>query len=308
MLKRFKSNSVNMLTLFIIGGILLAAFFMRSSPNNHQNLPLMLFAGIAVSLFAGLFNYWKLLKISEAPISTIAAAAQGYVELQGMASCEKPLKTPYHGIPCVWYRAWVFANREQHGKNSGVDDNLLMNSRLLDYTESQLTFTLTDKTGQCSVNPKGAEVIHFEARTWRKNDHRYVEEYLPTGKPLYVLGQLDTRHDVLDEDTAKKYLIEKLADWKSNTQQLLRRFDQNLDGKIDMMEWDIARQEAHKQVLADHAMRRGTGSFTLKKPTDNHLFLISAQSPQQLRDSYKNWVISHSSILGLLALLWIKVS
>ena len=303
MLKRLKTNSVNLLALGSIGGFFIAAFFMRNNPNINQIWPILLLAGIAISFFVGLFNYWKLLKISEAPISTIAAAAQGYIELQGIANCDKPLKTPYHGIPCVWYRAYAYANVADEDERTALYD-----SRLLNYSESQTVFTLTDSTGQCSVNPKGAEVVHFEARTWRKNDHRYVEEYLPAGKPLYVLGQLDTRHDVLDDETAKKYLIEKLADWKSNPQQLLRQFDKNLDGQIGMMEWEQARQEAHQQVLAEHAMRKGSGSFTLTKPSDNHLFLISAQSPQQLRDSYKNWVVSHLGILGLLALLWIKFS
>ena len=306
MFKCLKTNSVNMLAVCMIGGIFIAAFLTRNYVNSQQILLSLLLAGIALSMFAGLFNYWRLVKISEAPISTIAAAAQGYIELQGMASCEKPLKTPYHGISCVWYRAYVFANREQHGNNAGADDNVLMNSRLLDYSESQLTFTLTDKTGHCKVNPSGAEVIHFEARTWRKNDHRYVEEYLPTGKSLYVLGQLDTGHDVLDDDAIKKHLSKKLAGWKANKQQLLNRFDQNRDGQIDLDEWQKARQEAHECLLAEHGMKAHTGSFTLKKPIDNHLFLISAQSPQQLRDSYKNWVVGHLGILGLLALLWVN--
>ena len=304
MFRRLKTNSVNLLALGAIGGLFLAAFLMRKHSNIEQIWPIMLLVGIALSLFAGLFNYWRLLKISEAPISTIAAAAQGYIELQGVASCDVALKTPYHGIDCVWYRAYVFANRE------GTDDDSIdiTNNRLLDYSESQLTFTLTDKTGHCRVNPSGAEVIHFEARTWRKNDHRYVEEYLPTGKPLYVLGQLDTRDDVLDDDAIKKLLSKKLAGWKANKQQLLNRFDQNRNGQIDLDEWQKARQEAHECLLAEHALQAHTGSFTLKKPTDNHLFLISAQSPQQVRDSYKNWVIGHLGILSLLALLWVNFS
>ncbi len=297
-----------MLALCMIGVIFIAAFFMRNNPNIHQIFLTLLLAGIVVSLFAGLFNYWRLVKISEAPISTIAAAAQGYVELQGVASCEATLRTPYHGIPCVWYRAYVFANREQHGNNAGADDNMLMNSRLLDYSESQLTFTLTDKTGHCRVNPSGAEVIHFEARTWRKNDHRYKEEYLPAGKPLYVLGQLDTRYDLLDEKTLNKKMSNKLAHLKEDKPRLLMRYDQNRDGQIDLDEWQKARQEAHECLLAEHAMQAHTGSFTLKKPTDNHLFLISAKSPQQLRDSYKNWVVTHLGILGLLAFLWVNFS
>jgi hypothetical protein len=303
MFKRFKTNSVNLLALGIVGGIFIAAFFMRDNPEINQTWPTLLLAGIVSSFFAGLFNYWKLLKISEAPISTIAAAAQGYIELQGVASCDVALKTPYHGIPCVWYRAWVFANAADD------DDTIdLMSTRLLDYSESELTFTLTDKTGHCRVNPSGAEVIHFEARTWRKNDHRYVEEYLPAGKQLYVLGQLDTRDDVLDDDAIKKLLSKKLAGWKANKQQLLNRFDQNRDGQIDLDEWQQARQEAHECLLAEHAMKAHAGSFTLKKPTDSHLFLISAQSPQQLRDSYKNWVVAHLGILGLLTFLWVKFS
>ena len=298
MFKCFKSDHVNALTLFTISGLLLAAFFMRNNPIANQIWLALSIVGSTLSLFAGLFNYWRLLKISEAPLSTIAAAAQGYIELQGVANCEKPLTTPYHGIPCVWYRAWVFAN-------TADDETInLFGTRLLDYSESELAFTLTDNTGHCSVNPKGAEVVHFKARTWRKNDHRYVEEYLPAGKQLYVLGQLDTRHDVLDVNAVNIQLSKKLALLKANKQQLLNRYDHNRDGQIDLDEWEKARHEARQCVAAEHAMRRGTGSFTLKKPTDNHLFLISAQSPQQLRDTYKTWCLIHLSFLiGILSLL-----
>ena len=291
---RFKSSQVNVLTLLMIGGLFLAAFIVRNHANNHQIWQMLLLATIFISAFAGLFNYLRLLKISEAPISTIAAAAQGYIELQGVASSEKPLKTPYHGIPCVWYRAWVFAN--------AADDETidLMGTRLLDYSESELIFTLTDSTGNCSVNPIGAEVKHFKARTWRKNDHRYVEEYLPAGKQLYVLGQLDTRHDVINEAAINQKLGNKLAKLKANKQQLLNRYDHDRDGKISLEEWDKARFDARQCLAAEHAMQKGDGSFTLKKPTDNHLFLISAQSPQQLRDNYKAWCFGHLSLLTLL--------
>jgi hypothetical protein len=151
-------------------------------------------------------------------------------------------------------------------------------------------------------------VIHFEARTFRKNDHRYVEEYLPVGKPLYVLGQLDTRHDVLDEKTLNKRMSEKLALLKADKQRMLNRYDQNRDGQIDLHEWDKARQEAHECLLAEHAMKNGLGSFTLKKPTDNHLFLISARSPQQLRDSYKMWLCIHFILLSLLVFIYTQLS
>lgn len=306
MFKRIKTQTVNLAALGVVGGIFVAAFLLHLNRNSHESWRLLLVSGIALSFFASFFNYWRLLKMTEAPISTIAAAAQGYIELYGKASCDKPLKTPYQGIPCVWYRAWVFANREEFDDDDSID---FTNNQLLDYSESQINFTLDDGTATCEVNPQGAEVIYFMARTWRKHNHRYAEEYLPANKNLYVIGQLDTRKDILDDAKLNQYLRDKLADWKTRSQQLLNRFDQNRDGKIDMQEWQQARQEAHKQVLAEHALLANTNDgFTLHAPVGNHLFLISAKSPQQLRDSHKNWLIIHSSSLGLLCALYLKLA
>jgi hypothetical protein len=299
MFERLKSHSVNFAPLGLAAGMILA-FLMRANFAHGWWL-----AAIFASIFASVFNYWRLLKITEAPISTIAAAAQGYVELFGKASCDKPLKTPYQSIPCVWYRAWVYANREIEGEDDAID---LLNGNLLNYTESQLNFTLDDGTGQCTVNPKGAEVVYFEARTWRKNDHRYVEEYLPVNKPIYVIGQLDTRKDILDDALMNKEVGAKLRELKANPQQLLRRYDQNLNGQIDMDEWEKARQDVIKEVLAEHAMKANNHEgFALAKPAGK-LFLISAKSPQQLRDSYKTWAAIQLGMLALLLLLFVKLA
>ena len=267
-----------------------------------------LMLAIVTSFFASIFNYWRLLKITEAPISTIAAAAQGYVELFGKASTDKPLKTPYQDIPCVWYRSSVYANREND------DDKVadLLSMMPLEYTESKTVFTLDDGTAHCKVDPQGAEVIYFEARTWRKNDHRYVEEYLPLGKPLYVIGNLDTRKELLDEAALNHLVGTKLADWKTRPQQLLNRYDQNLNGQIDMDEWELARRDAINEVKAEHAMQtnlsnKNDDDFTLTKPAGK-LFLISAKSPKQLRASYKMWVAAHLGVLALLLVFYIKLS
>ena len=267
-----------------------------------------LMVAIATSFFASIFNYWRLLKITEAPISTIAAAAQGYVELFGKASTDKPLKTPYQDIPCVWYRSSAYANREND------DDKVadLLSMMPLEYTESKTVFTLDDGTAHCKVDPQGAEVIYFEARTWRKNDHRYVEEYLPVGKPLYVIGNLDTRKELLDEAALNRAVGTKLADWKTRPQQLLHRYDQNLNGQIDMDEWDLARRDAINEVKAEHAMQTKLSNindddFTLSKPAGK-LFLISAKSPKQLRASYKMWVAAHLGVFALVLAFYIKLS
>lgn len=293
MFERLKSHSVNLAALGLASGVLLAYCLRFNIAHGWWQL------AIVTSIFASIFNYWRLLKITEAPISTIAAAAQGYVELFGKANTEKPLKTPYQSIPCVWYRAWVYANREVEGEEDAMD---LFGNNLLNYTESQLNFTLDDGTGKCTVNPIGAEVVYFEARTWRKNDHRYVEEFLPVNKPIYVIGQLDTRKDMLDEASLNRDVSAKLIDWKSRPQQLLRRYDQNLNGQIDMDEWQLARRDAIYEVKAEHAMQANNhGGFTLANPVGK-MFLISAKSPKQLRNYYKSWAIIHAGFLVLLTL------
>jgi hypothetical protein len=302
MFQIIKTHSVNiMATVLVIASVLLTFLHGSSNPNA---LPWYLLLGITVACFAGAQNYWRLLKLKEAPISTIAAAAQGYVELYGRAKCDKqPLKTPYQNIPCVWYRAWVYANFLD--KNS--DDSLLDN-RLLNYEESHKVFTLNDGTAQCLVNPEGAEVVYFQAKTWRKNDHRYVEQYLPVNKPLYVIGQLDTRKDVIDEKVVNQEVREILREMKTRPQQLLNRYDHNLNGQIDMHEWEKAREEVVHQVKAQYVMNAHTGSFTMAKPTDHHLFLISAKSPTQLRAQYRHWIYVHLGFLGLILSFCIKLT
>ena len=139
MFARLKGQSVNFGAIGILIIALVATYALRHHSQIQPIWRSLLLACMASSFFAGLFNYWRLLKLSEAPISSVAAAAQGYIELQGIASTPKPLKTPYHGIPCVWYRAWVYANIPSNGKSTGVYEN-----RLLDYSESQSVFTLKD--------------------------------------------------------------------------------------------------------------------------------------------------------------------
>ncbi|MDP1659941.1 MAG: hypothetical protein Q8L73_11420 [Methylotenera sp.] len=303
MFRKLKGDHVNFVALAMVGGMFFAAYQMHLSISDTQTWCWLLSITLAFSLFAALFNYWRLLKITEAPISTIAAAAQGYIELHGTASTQKPFNTPYHGIPCVWYRAWVYANRADNSHSKKIIDN-----RLLEYLESDTVFQLKDETGACVVNPNGAEIIFAEKRTFFKNEHRYVEEYLPTDKPLYVLGQLDTRHEHADEHAIKQEVGAILADLKAQPQKMLNRYDHNRNGEIDMDEWELARQDAIVNAHAKLAMKAHTGSFTLVKPTDNHLFLISAKAPHELSANYRMWALIHLVVLAILLFAYIKLA
>jgi hypothetical protein len=290
MFHRLKGESVNFATLLGVCGILLVI-------SAHSWLFVI---AIGISLFAAIFNYWRLLKITEAPISTIAAAAQGYIELSGKASTPKLFKTPYHGIPCVWYRAWVYASRWDSESQS------YKASSLLAYSESDQLFQLQDDSGRCMVNPKGAEVIFVEKRTFFKNDHRYVEEYLPAGKPLYLLGYLDTLHHYNSAEAIDKDTGALLVSWKNNPLKLHAQFDQNRNGQIDMDEWEVARKEARREVEARHQMHAHNEMYTLAKPSNGQLFLISALSPHALRKRYQYWSLLHLTVLAALLIVYVK--
>jgi hypothetical protein len=300
MFHNIKALIVNIGAIILV--LLLLALTLKQN-HGHIICSWHLLLALAITIFAGTFNFWRLLKFKEAPISTIAAAAQGYVELYGVAKRDKPLTTPYQSIPCVWYKAWVYANFQDRSK-----DDDYFNHRLLNYEESHDSFILDDGSAQCLVNPVGAEVVYFETKTWRKNDHRYVEQYLPVGKYLYVIGQLDTRKEILDEKLLNQEVREVLRDMKTRPQQLRHRYDHNQSGQVDIHEWDKVRQDAIQQVKAKYAMLAHTGKFTLSQPATKQLFLISAKSPKALRQQYRDWLLIHMIFLGVLLSLCIKFS
>lgn len=300
MFQRFKTQRFNLICLGLMLAVAMLGY-VNHVPRIYW-LYIALF-GILVCMLASVFHYWRFLKMSEAPISSIASAAQGYVELYGQARTEKPLKTPYHGIPCVWFRAWVFSNQQGNHQSHQLLDN-----RLLDYQESRSPFVLEDESGQCVVNPDGAEVIYYEARTWRKNNHRYVEEYLPAHQSIYVIGVLDTRKDMLDSAKLNKEVSAHLKALKQQPSRLLNLYDHDLNGEIDLHEWELARQDAIRQVQSTHAMQAHTAGFELAKPAGQQLFLISAKSPLQLRKNHLQWLGVYTSLLTFFVAAYMKLA
>jgi hypothetical protein len=89
---------------------------------------------------------------------------------------------------------------------------------------------------------------------------------------------------------------------------LLRQFDQNINGQIDMHEWETARAQARREVEARHLMRANNEIYTLAKPVNGQLFLISALSPQALRSKYRCWSLTHLALLAVLLVLTVKLT
>ena len=70
-----------------------------------------------------------------------------------------------------------------------------------------------------------------------------MERCIPEGALLYVIGQFKTI------DTNKGSSVSALLrSWKDDQTELLARFDADGDGRIDMAEWETARQAAAKEA------------------------------------------------------------
>ncbi|HEU4708908.1 MAG TPA: hypothetical protein VFS17_06320 [Methylophilaceae bacterium] len=234
-----------------------------------------------LSFSAWLFNLRRLLAISEYPTSTIAAAAQGYVELVGGARQMLPMKSPLQGRECVWYRYWVYAK----------DSNGIW--CLQHYQSSEEAFEIEDATGRCRVDPQGAELIAAERHSKRQHDHHYIEELIPEGKSVYVLGQLQTISEAANAQQIRQEVGQLLAEWKKSSVSFLRRFDRDGNGEVDMDEWEQARAHARLEVLQQKGVLGGEEVQLIHAPMDGRLFLISGLSPYELRSRYKYWVALH---------------
>ncbi|HLD10085.1 MAG TPA: hypothetical protein VJB68_08580, partial [Methylophilaceae bacterium] len=229
---RWGSRYLNAATLCVHTGLLFASFIAIDDSSKYDTWLLFAIVSMFLSLFAWLFNYRRLLVIAEHPTSTIAAVAQGYVELLGRARNLLPQKSPLQGKECVWFRYWVYAK----------DHNNVW--QLADYRSSEQNFEIEDATGRCVVNPTGAEVIATDRHQIIQNDHKYIEELLHSGGTVYVLGKLETITEQSAAQQIKREVGQLLAQWKKSPINFKFRFDLDGDVEIDMHEWEQARAQA----------------------------------------------------------------
>jgi hypothetical protein len=245
-----------------------------------------------VFLLATLFGWLGSLErrdaIRDTPTSTATAAAMGYVELLGTAQdlAWPPLRSQIRKAPCVWYRYQI---ERRVGFTWVVESS----------RASTACFVLHDATGDCIVDPEGAEVLARGLRVWREFEHRYHEAVIALGESVYVLGELTSIHAALDTPAEQRADISALlAEWKRDPEELMRRFDANRDGTLSEEEWEAARQEAKATIDREYAARRALGPVNLiRRPVDGRKFIISAFPPEQLAQRFGLWAWLH---LGLL--------
>ena len=272
---------------WLTGGIHVLILYGAIHAESAAVWPFALGAMSLVSFAAWIGNYRRLRHIADTPLSNIATAAQGYVEIAGIA--EMPGGTPVISklslTPCVWYQYEVF---EKNSKDEWV---------LEDSGASDDPFVIRDKGGHCVIDPDGAEIVCSRERTWTQGSYRYREWLLLPREQVYALGDFVTvggAHSDLDLAADVSAL---LTEWKNNQPELLKRFDLDRSGAIDLKEWELARRQAVREVEAQHReIRSSAGTNVLRAPSDGRLFLLCNDTPAKLRFKYSLWAWAHAAI------------
>lgn len=290
------------------------------------------FGGLAISLAFSVGacaggGWWCIRRLSEArfllntPTSKIRSAAQGYVELYGTLD-ELPggqLEAPLTGTACLW---WRFRIEEYDGSGKS------RRWRVIESGASEALLWLKDATGECLINPQGAEVRAAVRQVWTGSErhprglskgrgllggllsagsrYRYTEERLHVGQPLYAIGDFHTQgQEAFDLTQAQGAVV---REWKGDFAGLLRRFDSDGDGRLDPEEWqrlrESARAEAQRRQIGRKLM---PARHQLRKPRESHPFILSNQGEDELARRFY-WQATGGALLclvGALATAWL---
>ncbi|MGA7749683.1 MAG: GIDE domain-containing protein [Gallionella sp.] len=237
----------------------------------------------AISILAWLSALNSLRTIRDTPTSKVASAAQGYVELIGRGhSFGDPMLSKLSALPCLWYR-YKIEQRESESKWKTMDSG-----------ESDDTFILRDDTGECVVDPEQAEILTQHRDQWHKDGYRYTEWKLIEQDRLYVIGEFRTQGGSSVEFDSRAELNSLLAEWKKDMPALLKRFDLDNDGTLNMQEWMLARSAASREVAKMMREAQAQPDINIISwPRDGQLFLISNLDQDKLSRRYLLWSWAH---------------
>ncbi|MGA0072958.1 MAG: GIDE domain-containing protein [Steroidobacteraceae bacterium] len=258
-------------------------------------------AGVgAAGLWYG-FRWWRWARlIEDTPTSQVRSAAQGLVELVGTARGMPgaPVIAPLSRRQCVWW-TYEVERRTQGRKGRSSWERIRFDT-------SDALFHLQDATGDCIIDPEGAQVLPSQRNTWfgstampeagppaRRGLHvfgrkyRYRESRLHDGDPLYAIGWFSTErgHTSPDRDAETALL---LREWKRDHSSLLKRFDTDGDGTLSLAEWERAREAAHAEVESQRRIASvQPGVHVLRKPDREHPLLLAATQQGKLATRYR---------------------
>ncbi|WP_277374123.1 GIDE domain-containing protein [Pseudomonas sp. AA-38] len=293
-----------------------------------QGDPLGFFVTLAFTLGTCLSGAWWCLRrwsqarhLLDTPTSKIRSAAQGYVELYGVLH-ELPgaeVRGPLTGKPCLWWRYRIEEYQSSDNKSTW---------RVVERGSSEAWLRLDDGTGECLIDPRGAEVRPVVRDSWEGNlrhplgpvksgfwrflssgrRYRYVEERLHAGQPLYAIGDFRTQgaaQQGFDPTAAQGAVI---REWKGDFAGLLRRFDSDGNGQLDEREWDRVRLAARLEAEDRQRLRaQEPARNQMARPREAQPFILANAGEDELARGFY-WQAAAGAVLclvGALATAWV---
>lgn len=269
-----------------------------------ESVLLVALGGAALSFCGGwlCISRWSRIRhLQDTPTSRIRSAAQGYVELVGVLRPfgDVPLSAPLTAEPCLWWRYRIEEYHSNGKRNSW---------RVVERGVSEGWLRLADATGECLIDPRGAEVRSAFRRVWTGSlrhprgipaggwrgllalgrRYRYCEERLHADEPLYAIGDFRTTgggRQGLDVALARKQVI---SEWKGEFAGLVQRFDSNRDGQLDEAEWRRVHLAAGLEAEDRHRRASETPEqHRLARPTERLPFVLSSHGEEVLARRYR---------------------
>ncbi|NLH47596.1 MAG: hypothetical protein GX444_03220 [Myxococcales bacterium] len=271
----------------------------------------LFFFTMGAACFYGGFHNLRLKRwVDNTPTSRTRSAAMGMVEIKGRAERAYNLVSPLSQVPCVYYRLQKFKKKNRYDRSQSAW--VLANTQ----TSGPVPFYLCDESGRAQVNPAGATIRTNQVRDvqgqltslWGspillEDDTRYVEEILPEGALIYVLGFATPRRE--EAKPVHRRLLERLRQVKQDPVRR-KQFDLNGDGRIDEDEWEAARAEVEREVLAetlagDQQTKPSAEQVIVGKPPLSGLpFVISQSTEEKLTTNITLWIAACFIGAGLL--------
>ena len=267
----------------------------------------------------GVFKRWSHARfILDTPTSKIRSAAQGYVELKGVLKAlpGEAMRAPLTGKECVWWRYRIEEEVQVDKKRQW---------RVIDSGASEAWLCLDDETGQCLINPNGAQISSTLQQRWQGNTrhpmavkpsgwrafvhfgkrYRYSEERLHEAQSLYAIGDFRTQRVQVDSHSLQRDLINQ---WKCDFPALLAHFDHNQDGELDTQEWEAVRIEAAQQAQQQALKAQAAEAVSiLSKPAEKRPFILSDSSESALAWRFYRHAAGHAllCIAGAIGCAWL---
>lgn len=271
--------------------------------------------------------WWSLKRWSQArhlldtPTSKIRSAAQGYAEFYGVlaALTDAQVRAPLTGKPCLWWRFRIEEYQSSGKKRSW---------RVVESGSSEAWLRLSDGTGDCLIDPRGAEVRPAIREAWQGHlrhpmgpaksgllgwlssgkRYRYSEERLQVGQPLYAIGDFRSSgggRQGLDVGAAQSEVI---GQWKGDFAGLLQRFDSDGNGRLDEQEWNRVRLAAQLEAEDRHRQHSlQPAQHHMGRPREAQPFILSSAGEDELARHFY-WQAAGGAVLclaGALATAWL---